>query len=98
MQEAENTLDYVVDAIAQSETTFLSPIGPVILAAAALDICSDSRGFARTFNVAHALVIRECVNLCEELQLIETHKRKEKTQSVYYTLNDQGWSLVPRDI
>ncbi len=94
----EKDLEYAVEMIAQSEIKFLSPMGPLILAAAALEIASDSRSFARIFGIAHALVIRECVSLSEELHLIEPYKRADKSQRLFYDITEQGWSIIPRDI
>ena len=72
---------------------FLSDMGPMILAASYLDITHDSRSFARKFEQAHALVIREVSNLVGELNLLDSDDKPEKSSKVRYRLNDVGKAL-----
>lgn len=84
------------DSAQATGTGFLTPMGPLILAAAHLGIVRDSRSFARRFGVAHALVIRECVSLSEDLSLIETEDRGEKSQRLFFALTDKGRAIMNR--
>lgn len=72
---------------------YLSPMGPMILAATHLGIAKDSRSFARIFDLAHALVIRECTSLEQELGLIETERKDVRTSRVFYRLTEAGDAL-----
>lgn len=83
-------------AFAAAESTglaFLSPIGPLVLAAAWEEIAQDSRKFARVFDVEHALVIRECVHLASDLNLITLTYKNERSSRVGYELNDKGLGI-----
>ncbi|MEM8570092.1 MAG: hypothetical protein AAGG56_04190 [Pseudomonadota bacterium] len=77
---------------------FLSPMGPMILASAAMGIARDSRSFARFFEVAHALVIRECVYMSEEQGLLKTEDRGDLSQRLFFDLTETGWSLLPEEL
>ncbi len=55
-----------------------------------MGIANDSRSFSRKLKVAHALVLRECVALAEEAELITLEDREDKSQRLFYILNDQG--------
>ena len=76
---------------------FLSAIGPAVVAATALEICADTRSFARIFEVAHALVIRECMSLQEDLGLVTTEDRGEKSLRKFISLTEAGWATVARN-
>lgn len=87
--------DYMalVDAI-EAQSGKISRLGAGILAAAALEIASDSRSFARILGVAHALVLREIAALSAEGGYIDIRKSDERTQRKWYDLNTAGIELV----
>lgn len=72
----------------------LSMLGAGIMAAVDLGIAHDSRAFARNLDLAHALVIRECVTLAEEPGLIDIENRNDRTQRLHYGLTELGQALV----
>jgi hypothetical protein len=76
-----------------SGLSFLSDIGPMILAASYLNIANDTRSFARKFEQAHALVIREVSSLVRELEVLDSEDKSEKSSRVFYQLNDAGRAL-----
>ncbi|WP_010139317.1 hypothetical protein [Oceanicola sp. S124] len=82
------------DRIAASGLGFLSPMGPVLLAATALGLVADTRSFARLFEVAHALVIREAVSLDADLGLLATEDRDEKSRRLFLSLTEAGAALT----
>lgn len=89
----EAALEKAFKTAQSAQLPYLSPMGPLILAAAHLDIVQDSRGFARLFDQAHALVIRECTALEQELNVIETTRRDPRSSRVTYRLTDKGRKL-----
>jgi len=74
----------------------LSPIGAGVLVAAHFGVSSDSRSFASKLGVAHALVLRECLTLAEEHQLISLENREERSQRLFYSLTAQGHDLLAK--
>ncbi|PIE12402.1 MAG: hypothetical protein CSA70_09625 [Rhodobacterales bacterium] len=70
-----------------------SPLGAGILAASWLGIARDSRSFARKLELAHALVLRECVALAEEAGLIILDDRQDKSHRLFYHLSPAGLNL-----
>ncbi|MFV0474429.1 MAG: hypothetical protein ACK5MQ_09535 [Pikeienuella sp.] len=93
MSADEEALWSLSETAAASGAAFLTPLGPMIMAAARLGAASDSRGFARRFGVAHALVIRECVSLAEDLGLIAIEDRGGKSQRLFFELTERGRRL-----
>jgi len=87
--------DYMalVDAL-EAQSGRISRLGAGILAAAALEIASDSRSFARILGVAHALVLREIADLSADGDYISIVKRDERTQRTKYELNAAGVRLI----
>lgn len=71
-----------------------SPLAAGILAARALDLASDSRSFARQFGVAHALVLRECVALEQELGLLQLDDRGDRSLRQFFDLTQAGQALI----
>ncbi|MEM0910753.1 MAG: hypothetical protein AAGJ37_07235 [Pseudomonadota bacterium] len=94
----EEKFEQVVKGILASEYDFISPLGPLIIAAAAFGLIEDSRSFARAFEVEHALVIRECNSLEKEHSLIKSEMQQQKSQRVYYRLTQTAWSMIPSNI
>ncbi|WP_460275794.1 hypothetical protein [Celeribacter sp. ULVN23_4] len=86
----EDALESAFEAARNADVAYLSPMGPLILAASHLGLAQDSRGFARMFDLAHALVIRECTSLDEELGLIEVTRSDARTSRRFYDLSDKG--------
>lgn len=76
-----------------SGVSFLSPMGPLVLASAYLGILQDTRRFAREFGLAHALVIRECVSLDAELGLLKIEDRGERSGRLFFQLSELGMDL-----
>ena len=64
---------------------WLSTMGGGIIAAITLDIAHDSRSFARTFGIEHALVLRE-VQILEDMDRLQVTRRDERTQRCSYQL------------
>ncbi len=77
-----------VEAVSAADPV-LSPLGAGILAALALDIAGDSRGFARTFGLEHALVLREIQHLVE-LDRLVVIRRDARTQRCVYAAAPVG--------
>lgn len=98
MDEAMQEFATLSAQLAQSETGFLTELGPLILVAAARGIAHDTRRFARLFDVANALVIRECVHLKDELELLDFTDRNERTGNVTYKLSAHGDAVVAAQI
>ncbi|MCV6574105.1 MAG: hypothetical protein OIF58_00050 [Cohaesibacter sp.] len=97
-----NDQDIILDLIEQllkSVETELSPLSAAMILATDLNIANDSRDFAKKFGLAHALVIRECVNLEEAVGAIAIIKRDDRTQRLYYQLTDlgQSWANMVSD-
>ncbi|KAA0124235.1 hypothetical protein CIW48_07855 [Methylobacterium sp. P1-11] len=61
----------------------LDPLAAGLLAALDLGLPGDSRAFARTFGVAHALVLRALAGL-EEAGLVAVTARDGRTQRTRY--------------
>lgn len=83
-----------IDQLLAQKDYELSPIGAAILVACARGIAMQSHAFARTFGLAHALIIRECATLCDELDLIKVNERNTRTQSLNYSLTEHGRKFV----
>ncbi|MEE7447419.1 hypothetical protein MRF4_06110 [Methylobacterium radiotolerans] len=70
----------------------LDPLSAGLLAALDLGLPGDSRAFARTFGVEHALVLRALAGL-EEAGLVAVTARDGRTQRTRYTTSDSGPSV-----
>jgi len=83
----------------QAKDTRLTSLQAALIVAAEHGIARDSRTFARTFGVAHALVLRELNALCELKGPLLVISREARTLRTHYglrdgeTLSDAG--LVP---
>lgn len=93
----EEALRRSYDAAVASGAAFLTPMGPLMLVAAELGLAHDSRSFSRRFGVAHALVIRECTSLSEDMGLIETEDRGGRSQRLFYRLTPAGQNMLELD-
>ena len=80
----------LVDTLCVDSRPGLNRLGAAMLVAAALGLCHDSRAFARRFDVAHALVLRECAILAGDASLIELGARDAMTQRQRYALSECG--------
>jgi len=76
----------------------LSSIAAGILAASHLGIAQDSRSFARKLDLAHALVLRECVALAEDLNLIDLDDRQDKSQRLFFSLTEKAKMLIAETV
>ena len=65
----------------------LDPLSAGLLAALDLGLPGDSRAFARTFGVEHALVLRAVAGL-EEAGLVAVTARDGRTQRTRYAASD----------
>lgn len=90
MTELSATLEETAAGLRASGTVYLSELGPYLLAAVAEGVAQDTRSCARLFGVAHALVIREANSLSDELGLLETEDRGDRSQRVFLTLTEAG--------
>ncbi len=63
----------------------ISPLGAAILAAADLDIARDSRSFAKSFGIEHALVLREIASL-EAAALLSVERRDARTMRTWISV------------
>ncbi|WCS25815.1 hypothetical protein LOK46_02960 [Methylobacterium sp. NMS14P] len=70
----------------------LDPLAAGLLAALDLGLPGDSRAFARTFGVEHALVLRALSGL-DEAGLVAVTARDGRTQRTRYTIADSGPSV-----
>lgn len=70
----------------------LDPLAAGLLAALDLGLPGDSRAFARTFGVEHALVLRALSGL-DEAGLVAVTDRDGRTQRTRYTTADSGPSV-----
>jgi hypothetical protein len=68
----------------------LTMLGAALLAALQMDIARDSRSFARTFGVAHALVLRELSALERCDDRIRLVSRDARTMRSHYVLGTRG--------
>lgn len=95
MMEQEEILA-LVSSLVETVEADLSPLGAAILLAVELEIAKDSSSFSKIFDVAHALVIRECVALDEELGAIAIDQRNERTQRLHYGVTEFGRSWLDK--
>lgn len=88
-----------VAAITSQGPEKLSSLGAGILAAVVFDVAHDSRAFANKLGIAHALIIRECIILSEELGLLLIKEQNHKTMRISYSLTEAGYSCtrLPND-
>lgn len=84
----------VVNALQEDDRLRDTNIGAGLLAALALGLTSNSRGFANDFGLAHALVLREIGVLADELNLIAITREDEKTQRRFLSLTEEGERLT----
>ena len=78
----------LVEAVLEVEAA--TSLGAGILAAAHLGIAADSRSFAKTLGIAHALVLREVDGLSDEAGWLTVTKRDPRTQRTFYALTDSA--------
>ncbi|MEM9710330.1 MAG: hypothetical protein AAF871_16260 [Pseudomonadota bacterium] len=84
----------IVEELLAAHPGRFSPLGAGLLAAAHRDLASDTRSFARSFDVAHALVIRECTLLSEEQGLLIVEDRNERSQRRFFHLSERGQDVM----
>ncbi|MFB8344372.1 hypothetical protein ACWGNA_24150 [Brucella cytisi] len=93
MDEGEAEYMAFVDALMTASSN-LTGLGAGIIAALALDIASDSRTFASSLGIAHALVLREISVLGQDHGYVRIKQRDPRTQRTRYELNVAGKRLV----
>lgn len=96
-KEAADTIDAwknLCDALQDVAGEEQTPLGCGIIAAVALGISKDSRGFARDFGISHSLVLREVVVLSEEDDLLVITSVDARTQRSFIELTPRGKALV----
>ena len=74
----------------------LDAVQAAVLIACSLGLCSNSRSFARWFDISHSLALRACHQLADGDPLIEILDRDEKTQRQTYRLTDTGHAAISR--
>jgi len=72
----------------------ISPLAAGIVAALSMDIASDSSSFAKTFGIAHALVLREISLMAGPEALVSILSRDARTQRTHLALSASGIALV----
>lgn len=69
-----------------------------ILSALHYGLSRDSRTCAKHMEVGHALVIRECVALSSDRNLIRIDRTDQRTQRVFYSFTDAGREAIHKAI
>ena len=90
----EDALIKTVSTLLDQNPEGLSPLAAGVLAAAHHGLTQDSRSFAAKLGVAHALVLRECIALSEEIGAIVLDDRQDRSQRVFFSLTQQGRHLL----
>ncbi len=93
-EQAAHWEELVSRLLALPDGAGLSPLSAGILAALDLGLARDSRTFARVFDIAHALVLREYTTLIEDLGFLAIQRRDERTQRLFPALTDKGRALL----
>lgn len=83
----------LVEAI-RAQDPALSPLAAGIVAAISCGIAADSRTFGRSFDIAHALVLREINLLCGPEAPVEILRRDPRTQRTHLKLTVKGEALA----
>ncbi|RWR28446.1 hypothetical protein D2T31_13900 [Sinirhodobacter populi] len=83
-------------ALENGDSLSCGPLACGLLAAVALGLSGDSRGFARDFGIAHALVLREVNILSGDLGLLTVTRNDERTQRSFLALSLAGKDLTDR--
>ncbi|WP_170560102.1 hypothetical protein [Ruegeria atlantica] len=92
----DNMLKQTITGLLERNPDHLSPLAAGVLAAAHHGLSQDSRSFAAMLGVAHALVLRECVALAEDLRLIDLVDRHDRSQRVFFSLTEKGHNILAR--
>ncbi|MEM1376588.1 MAG: hypothetical protein AAGG69_04290 [Pseudomonadota bacterium] len=91
--EAEAQFASLTEQLVSEGDTSLAPLSAGLLAASFSGYCSDSHTFSKRLGIEHALVIRECVQLADELGMIEIDHKNERSQRLRYKLTNAGLSV-----
>lgn len=83
-EAADRFLSRVAERQAREQA--LTGLQAGLLVAAEEGIATDSRSFARIFDVAHALVLRELNDLTEPGGPLEILRRDARTMRVHYAI------------
>ena len=84
----------LVEALQSQDGLEDSPLACGLLAAVALGLVGDSRGFARDSDTEHALVLREVARLSDELGLLVVTRTDDRTQRRFLALSEIGRALI----
>jgi hypothetical protein len=84
-----------VDTLLKGDGSRLSPLGAGIIVAIDLGI-ADSRTFARSLGIEHALVLREIAELSGPDGFIVVTGRHEKTLRTSLALSDRGVDVLAK--
>lgn len=71
----------------------LSPLAAGVIAACKTGIVKDSRDISNKLGIEHALILRECILLEHEHDLVEISEKNERTQRVKIFLKDGAQEL-----
>ncbi|GLK78214.1 hypothetical protein GCM10008171_34680 [Methylopila jiangsuensis] len=81
-----------VEALERAEPA-LTPLHAGLVTALGAGVAGDSRGFARLFGLAHALVLRAANDLADDLKLVQVDARDPRTQRLRLSLTEAGRRL-----
>lgn len=93
MDASQDTFLALTLDIANAGPAYLTELGPMVIAAAMLDVAGDTRSFARKFEAPHALVLRECVHLDDALGLLSLRDKGDKSGRVFFALTEKARQL-----
>ncbi|MGD1886731.1 MAG: hypothetical protein ACFB01_06345 [Cohaesibacteraceae bacterium] len=92
--EAEARFETMVARLLDDQANELTPLAAGLLAASHSGYCSDSHTFSKRLGVEHALVIRECVMLADQLGAIRVERKNERSQRMVFSLTDAGLEML----
>ncbi|MEM0900629.1 MAG: hypothetical protein AAGI92_11850 [Pseudomonadota bacterium] len=90
----EQAYGRLIARLVASYPDVLTPMSAGILASLHMGLCKDTRTFARRLEIAHALVIRECGLLANQVGAIEIDDRRDKSGRLFYALNELGRDML----
>lgn len=93
---SEQQLEALINELVAAHPDDLSPLGAGIISAVYLGVSQDSRSFAAKLGLAHALVIRECVDLAEESGMLTLEDRGDRSQRLFFSLTPSGQALFEK--
>ena len=91
---SEAEFHLMIESAKGSDVAFLTDLGPIVLAVLAVGMAEDTRSIARHLDVAHALVLRECNHLCDELLLISMEDDGSRSGRQRLGLTEKGLDFM----